>query len=162
MKRNIYILSITIFCAALLAAIIYRPAASNAQAPPPVTYGTLDNFDVINDTGGITRGFEIELEGITGTDVAYTFGSPYQRYGEPTIVPIANGVIVRYQAFYSGGSWQSTVPGAPGFTPIAVAPFLPTLGHSCWVGGVATPNDYYSAGCDHFTAYRPCTGNDVG
>ena len=132
-------------------AAAYVPSYSTAQSPP-TTYGTLDNFDVINDTGGDCHGFEIELEGITSSDVAYTFGAPYQRYGDPTIVTTANGVIIRYQATFSGGAWQSTVPGAPGTTPIAVAPFLPTQGHSCWTGGVADAQEYYTSGCDHFGA----------
>jgi len=106
------------------------------------TYGTLDNFDVINDTGGETHGFEIELEGISSSDVAYTFGAPYQRYGDPTIVSTATGVIIRYTASYAGGAWSGT-------TPIAVAPYPPTQGHSCWTGG--DPN-YLSSGCDHFGA----------
>lgn len=37
------------------------------------TYGTLDNFGAINDTGGITRGFEIELEWVARSAVVYTF-----------------------------------------------------------------------------------------
>jgi hypothetical protein len=152
MKRNIYLFCISISCLAMLAiAATYLPSPSTAQAPP-TTYGTLDNFDVINDTGGDCHGFEIELEGITSADVAYTFGAPYQRYGDPTIVTTANGVIIRYQAVYSGGAWQSTVPGAPGNTPIAVAPYLPTQGHSCWTGGVADAQQYYTSGCDHFGA----------
>lgn len=113
---------------------------SNAQVPPPVTYGTLDNFDVINDTGGDCHGFEIELEGITSADVPYWFGAPYQRYGEPTLVPTSNGVIVRYAATYTSGAWSAT-------TPIAAGYFPPTDGHSCWAG--VNP-DYLSWGCDHF------------
>lgn len=152
MKKNTYLFCISLLCLALIfAAASYWPSASSAQSPP-TTYGTLDNFDVINDTGGDCHGFEIELEGVTSADVAYTFGAPYQRYGDPTIVPTANGVIIRYQAVYNGGVWQSTVPDAPGVTPVAVAPFLPTLGHSCWTGGVASPSEYYGAGCDHFGA----------
>lgn len=115
-----------------------------AQAPP-VTYGTLDNFDAINDTGQETHGFEIELEGISATDVVYTFGAPYQRYGDPVVVTTTTGVIVRYAALYDAIShtWSVT-------TPIAVSPFLPTQGHSCWTGGVANPAEYYNSGCDHF------------
>ena len=121
-----------------------------AAGPVPVamavtTYGTLDNFDVINDTGGETHGFEIELEGIASTDVVYTFGAPYQRYGDPAVVPNASntGVIVRYAATFAAAAWSAT-------TPIAVQPYLPTQGHSCWTGGVADPAIYYAAGCDHF------------
>ena len=116
-----------------------------AVATAVTTYGTLDNFDVINDTGGETHGFEIELEGISAPDVVYTFGAPYQRYGDPTIVPTATGVIIHYAATFTSGTWSAT-------TPIAVAPYLPTQGHSCWTGGVSDPAIYYAAGCDHFGA----------
>ena len=131
----------------------YRSFVTNAQVNPPQTYGTLDNFDVINDTGVETHGFEIELEGILTADVVYTFGDPYQRYGNPSVTATATGVIIRYAATYDiNGHWVSPVSGAPGGTPIAVAPYLPTQGHSCWTGGVATPAEYYNAGCDHFGA----------
>jgi len=131
------VLTITIF---VVFTVNLGTSNSNAQAPPPVTYGTLDNFDVINDTGGDCHGFEIELEGITSADVPYWFGAPYQRYGEPTIVPTSNGVIVRYAATYTSGVWSAT-------TPIAAGYFPPTDGHSCWAG--VDPN-YLSWGCDHF------------
>jgi len=124
---------------AVLATLFFTPSKSTAST----IYGTLGNFDVINDTGDDCHGFEIELEDITDTDIAYVFGSPYQRYGDPTIVPTATGVIIRYAASYNNGVWSAT-------TPVAVAPYLPTQGHSCWTGGVSDPNIYYSSGCDHF------------
>jgi hypothetical protein len=119
----------------------------SSMASAQITYGTLDNFDVINDTGGECHGFEIELEGISSADVAYTFGAPYQRDGDPTIVPTATGVIIRYAAAYDQNThtWSAT-------TPYTAPPYLPTLGHSCWTGGVADPATYYSCGCDHFGA----------
>lgn len=123
----------------VLSAFLFFPVR---PATAQITYGTLDNFDVINDTGGECHGFEIELEGISSADVAYTFGAPYQRYGEPTLVPTATGVIIRYAAAYTSGIWSAT-------TPIAVAPYPPTQGHSCWTGG--DPN-YLASGCDHFGA----------
>jgi hypothetical protein len=116
-----------------------------AHAVTPITYGTLDNFDVINDTSGECHGFEIELEGIAPVDVVYTFGAPYQRYGDPTIVPTATGVIIRYAATWSGSAWSVA-------TPFTAGPWLPTQGHSCWTGGVPDPQMYYSSGCDHFGA----------
>ena len=136
--RRLFFLLAPFVTALFLFVIAYPISVATAQT----TYGTLDNFDVINDTGGETHGFEIELEGISASDVAYTFGAPYQRYGEPAIVPTATGVIIRYAASYAGGAWSAT-------TPVAVAPYPPTQGHSCWTGG--DPN-YLSSGCDHFGA----------
>ncbi|MBK6749357.1 MAG: cadherin-like domain-containing protein [Acidobacteria bacterium] len=141
MNKKFYaVLAVAISAALILFAVSYTPSGAIAQSPPPVTYGTLDNFDVINDTGGDCHGFEIELEGITSADVPYWFGAPYQRYGEPSIVPTSNGVIVRYAATYAAGAWSATTPIAGGYFP-------PTDGHSCWAG--VNPN-YLSWGCDHF------------
>lgn len=124
-----------------LGTVFYLSSGTRAQTTPPVSYGTLDNFDVINDTGHSCHGFEIELEGIGASDVPYTFGAPFQRYGEPTIIPTASGVIVRYAASYDAVSgWSATTPVVAGYFP-------PTDGHSCWAG--VSP-DYLNWGCDHF------------
>jgi len=139
--RRLFLLCAPMITLLFLLVVGYPTSVATAAT----TYGTLDNFDVINDTGGETHGFEIELEGISASDVAYTFGTPYQRYGDPTVVVNAakTGVVIRYAASYSSlGGWSAT-------TPIAVAPFPPTQGHSCWTGG--DPN-YLSSGCDHFGA----------
>lgn len=139
--RRLIALLAPMITALFLFVVGYPISVATAQ----ITYGTLDNFDVINDTGGETHGFEIELEGISAPDVVYTFGAPYQRYGDPTIVPTATGVIIHYAATFTSNTWSAT-------TPIAVAPYLPTQGHSCWTGGVSDPAIYYAAGCDHFGA----------
>ena len=130
----------------LTAVILFAGGGLTSVATAQITYGTLDNFDVINDTGGECHGFEIELEGISTADVVYTFGAPYQRYGDPTVMATSGGtgVTIRYAASYAG-TWSAT-------TPIAVAPYLPTQGHSCWTGGVTDPAIYYASGCDHFGA----------
>ncbi|MBM4067060.1 MAG: hypothetical protein FJ266_15735 [Planctomycetes bacterium] len=135
----------TIFCALLSIAVFLIFIAKNAMAV--TTYGTLGNFDVINDTGGDCHGFEIELEGISPSDVVYTFGAPYQRYGDPVVVynSTNTGAIVRYTALYdsSNSTWSAATPYTPSCNLVA-------SGHSCWTGGVSNPNDYYSCGCDHF------------
>lgn len=77
--------------ASLFAVLIGSPAATAQTAS---MYGTLANFDVINDTGEETHGFEIEIQGLTG--VAGTF--TWNRYGAPSIEPYAGGVYVRYKA----------------------------------------------------------------
>ena len=128
-----------------MALMLLAVGSPSAVVSAQITYGTLDNFDVINDTGGDCHGFEIELEGISASDVAYTFGAPYQRYGDPVVVPTVTGVIIRYAANYVGGAWSAG-------TPYTAPPYLPTQGHSCWTGGVADPAEYYASGCDHFGA----------
>jgi hypothetical protein len=85
----------TVAIAALLTSLLAINPAS-AQ----VTFGALSNFDVFNDTGGECHGFEIELDGVSAADVTYTFGAPYERYGNPALVDFAGGVYVRYQSQY--------------------------------------------------------------
>ena len=46
-------------------------------------YGTLNNFDCVNDTGVEAHGFEIELEDVHSTDITYTYD--YNHYGVPKI-----------------------------------------------------------------------------
>ncbi|MBI5192260.1 MAG: hypothetical protein HZA08_02325 [Nitrospirae bacterium] len=128
-----------LFNALFFALMIILATGNTTQAT--TLYGTLSNFDVIDDTGHEGHGFEIELEGISSSDVVYTFGAPYQRYGNPTLVPTPTGVIVRYASPYNPGTgWAATTPLAPSPTPV-------TLGHQCWTHG--DPN-YPNSGCEHF------------
>jgi len=82
--------------------VVMRPALGQT------TFGTLNNFDVFNDTGQECHGFEIELDGVSSTDVSLTFGSPYQRYGNPTVVDFSGGVYIRYESPYDLGSQAFT------------------------------------------------------
>jgi hypothetical protein len=104
------------------------------------TYGTLSNFDVFNDTGEECHGFEIELDGLSSKDVTFTFGSPYQRYGDARVIDFPGGVYVRYESPYVDGAFTQA-------TPLAPAVITPTNGHACWTGGSA---DYPTSGCEHF------------
>lgn len=118
--------------------VLVGPASSQTQT----LFGTLTNFDVFNDTGQETHGFEIELDGITSKDVTVTFGSPYQaRYGTPALVDFSGGVFVRYQSTYDPARQIFT-----GTTPVPPA-ITPTAGHSCWTGGAP---GYLTSGCEHF------------
>jgi hypothetical protein len=128
------------FLSTLLVSALAATLSSPAGAT--VSFGTLSNFDVFNDTGEDCHGFEIELEGIHSSDVSFTFGTPYQRYGDPVVVDFAGGVYVRYASPYDPGSgtWEAATPQAP---PVIV----PTDGHACWVGG---SGDYLTSGCEHF------------
>src|SRR4051794_23906113 len=87
--------------AAVLACALIALSASPAAAQ--ITFGSLSNFDVFNDTGQETHGFEIELDGLSSADVTFTFGAPYQRYGNPTVVDFPGGVYVRYESPYDAG-----------------------------------------------------------
>ncbi len=104
-----------------------RPATAQA------TFGTLSNFDVFNDTGQDCHGFEIELDGISSSNVTYTFGAPYERYGNPHVVDDipGNRVFVRYESPYNTSTQKFTET-----TPQAPSPITPTAGHACWTGGL--------------------------
>jgi len=142
--------AVSIVAAAGAAALLLGLAVAipgGAASPSPhrassTQFGTISNFDVFNDTGQETEGFEIELDGITSSDVTYTFGAPYERYGNPTITPFAGGVYVIYASPWDSASQKFTQS-----TPIAPTPIQPTAGHQCWTGGSAT---YATAGCEHF------------
>jgi hypothetical protein len=111
-------------------------------APAQTTFGTLSNFDVFNDTGEEAHGFEIELEGLSRSDVSFTFGMPYQRYGDPSVVEFASGVYVRYESPYDATQHVFTAA-----TPLAPSVITPTGGHACWTGG---SGNYLTSGCEHF------------
>jgi len=119
--------------------------------------GFLGNFDVINDTGSMAHGFEIELEGLHSTDVTDTFGGPgrgfptgrgfdplnsVQRYGSPTITEYANGGVfgtrVTYEGLFDGTGWDYGTPSGTFVTP----------GDNCWSGGGVGYNALTP--CDHF------------
>lgn len=116
-------------------------ALCNAPAFAQTLYGSLGNFDCINDTGQIAHGFEIELDGCLPSDIFSTFGAPYNRYGDPTITTDGVNTFVRYQSSYSGGAW--TVGTDPGT-------FAPTGGHSLFFPAYGGDPAYPNVPGDHF------------
>lgn len=121
-------------------------AIAAGQASATSIYGTLGNFDVVNDTGHETEGFEIELDGISSTDIYRTFDAPYIRYGTPTLTNFNNGttsgVYVRYQS-----PWDPNTHTFTQVTPIAAPGYVPRY-DSCWTGGLGA--SYAGSGCEHF------------
>lgn len=121
--------------AALIVAM--TAAAFSAHAQTSVTmFGSLSNFDVLNDTGQETYGFEIEIHGVNSIGGSFT----YNRYGAPQVVPFSGGVYVRYIAPWDSTSGQF-VTGTPPATD-----FTPTTGHQCVMGVL----NYQNSGCEHF------------
>jgi hypothetical protein len=117
---------------ALLMAMLATPIAMHAQSV--TLFGALSNFDVLNDTGQDTHGFEIELDGLMPSQIAGTFD--YTRYGMGQRLAIPGGVILRWQSPYDAAAQQFTIATT---TP---AVFAPTMGHSCVLTQVV--------GCDHY------------
>lgn len=118
---------------ALLALSAAVPAAAQVTL-----YGTLSNFDVVNDTGGEVHGFEIEFHGASGINSYYN----WNRYGAPQVVPFpgGGGVWARWMSPYdpATGRWLTG-------TPQAIKPTVMT-GHQCIIGTVG----YDTSGCEHF------------
>ena len=105
-------------------------------------YGTLGNFDVVNDDPDDKCGFEIEIEDVHSADIYRTFHDPYIRYGAPELIDTPTSVIVRYRGVWDPATQtflQSTPPAAPGYVP---------RNDSCWTIGLGAAYD--SSGCEHF------------
>jgi hypothetical protein len=119
-------------------ALFLLNTAINAQAQSATLFGSLSNFDVVNNTGHDAHGFEVELEGLQPADVYYTFSA--QRYGNPTIAPSATGVTVRWASGYDSNAQQFLQ------STLAHAPNTPFAG-TCYQWGGA---GYATSGCEHF------------
>jgi hypothetical protein len=123
------------FLLANLCALALTPLGVQASA-----YGSLSNFDAVNDTGAETHGFEIEIEDVHSTDILYTYD--WNHYGTPSIVednsdPAHPKTLVRYQSKQDGaGNYLA-------YTAVPAGPFPPTQGHQC-------TNPAVNEGCEHF------------
>jgi hypothetical protein len=99
--------------------------AFSVPAAASTAWGSINNFDAVNDTGSVCHGFEIEIEGIHSRDITYTYD--WNHYGAPRITEdnsqFIPRVFVRYEsAKNADGSWAA-------FTSVPSAPILPTDGH---------------------------------
>src|ERR1041384_2467780 len=54
--------------------------ASN-RAHASIAYGTINNFDTVNDTSNVCHGFEIEIDDCRSADITYCYS--YNHYGTP-------------------------------------------------------------------------------
>jgi hypothetical protein len=151
----------TSFRIAAMCAFLLAPLAAHAQTPTII--GTLTNFDVVNETEGEKEGFQIELEGIHGSDITRVFGRSGTtcliRFCGGTIVDVPatatspGGVIIRWTASYDAATGRFfTDPTAPGNgtgTPstFGTHPNLVT-GEMCWSIGLGS--EYPTSGCEHF------------
>ncbi len=150
---------------AILSAVVIAVSLALAPAAHAASViGFLGNFDVINDTGTVAHGFEVELEGLHISDITSTFGgagrgfpsgrgfnraTAVERYGAPTLVEYTSGATFGTRVTYAGLFDSGTNAWDPlnSYTPtVAVGKFV-TPGESCWTGragySAATP-------CDHF------------
>ncbi|MCC6143559.1 MAG: fibronectin type III domain-containing protein [Candidatus Hydrogenedentes bacterium] len=99
-------------------------AGVSAQASQ--AYGSLNNFDAVNDTGQPCHGFDIEIEDVHSREITYTYD--YNHYGTPTITednsnPVHPRVLIRYESKKNpDGSWAA-------YTAVPSGPVSPTDGH---------------------------------
>ena len=105
-------------------------------------YGTLNNFDVVNDTGQRCYGFLIELDDCRSSDITYTYD--WNHYGPPRIVqddsdPAHPRVFIWHESKRNpDGSFASFTNPLDPAHPIGA-----TSGHDC-------TNPSVNFGCEHF------------
>lgn len=133
---------------AIAAAIV---AIGGSQSASATVYGSLANFDIVNDTGRPAYGFEIEFEDSSFSKSQITdifgynrdFGLPggpgaVVRFGLPTITDVPGfGVRITFGGTIGSVFTPADNPASPYNTP----------GESCWPlgGGWST-----AAPCDHY------------
>ncbi|MCE9518989.1 MAG: putative Ig domain-containing protein, partial [Verrucomicrobia bacterium] len=99
---------------------------SSGTSYASTAYGSLNNFDCVNDTGVEAHGFVIELDDVHSKDITYTYD--YNHYGIPKITedntdPLHPKVFVTYaSAKNPDGTWAA-------YTAIPAGPIAPTQGH---------------------------------
>lgn len=110
--------------AASIALCMAAHASHTARAS--IAYGSINNFDTVNDTTHECHGFEIELDDCHSTDITYTYN--YNHYGVPEItednsVAAHPKVIIKWQSKKNAdGTWAA-------YTAIPAGPISPTNGH---------------------------------
>jgi hypothetical protein len=118
-------------------------ALSSGAARASQAYGSINNFDCVNDTGVPCHGFEIELDDIHSTDISYTFN--WNHYGTPKItedttsVPGHTNVIVRYAGVQTNGVWSA-------YTAVPAGPIAPTQGHQFTDPSVNFGGEHFGVG----------------
>ena len=120
--------------------------SAGVQAQGIVMAGNYQNFDVLNNTGGPTCGFEMEVWGVSKAQLTRIFPSNFNRtvirYGFGTATDFPGGTTVRWASTYdaAAGNFTSCTPVPPSLTTVP--------GDSCWTLGM--PTTYQTAGCEHF------------
>ncbi|MCF7789333.1 MAG: putative Ig domain-containing protein [Prosthecobacter sp.] len=113
------------------------------NAEGSIAYGSINNFDTVNDTGKEGHGFEIELDDCHSTDITYTYN--YNHYGVPEITedntdPAHPKVFIRWQSKKKpDGSWAA-------YTAIPAGPIPPTQGHQFTNPNVNFGGEHFGVG----------------
>jgi hypothetical protein len=142
-RRQASLSPMTRVCLFVLCFLVSAGSAARAS----IAYGSINNFDTVNDTSNVCHGFEIELDDIRSTDITYTYD--YNHYGTPKITEFTSSdstglhtnVIVRYEAVWTNTGWSA-------YTAIPTNNIPPTQGH-------AFTNPSLNFGGEHFgVGYR--------
>ncbi|MBI2431982.1 MAG: putative Ig domain-containing protein, partial [Candidatus Hydrogenedentes bacterium] len=106
-------------------------------------YGSINNFDCVNDNEVECHGFEIEIEDVHSTDITYTYD--WNHYGTPRITednsdPLHSKVIIRYESAKNpDGSWAA-------YTAVPATPLSPTDGHQFTDPSVNIGGEHFGVG----------------
>lgn len=123
--------------------MVLSVAAGTSAARASIAYGSINNFDTVNDTGVECHGFEIELDDIHSTAITYTYN--YNHYGVPDITedntdPAHPKVFIRWQSKKNAnGTWAA-------YTAIPSGPIPPTQGHQFTNPAVNFGGEHFGAG----------------
>ena len=125
--------------------LILSALTSPMIAHATTAYGSLNNFDCVNDSAQKCYGFEIELEDIHSVDITYTYD--WNHFGKPRILeinldPAHPKVFVRYESKRNpDGSFASfTNPQDP------LHPLGATSGHAFTNPGVNQGGEHFGVG----------------
>ncbi|MEQ1517406.1 MAG: hypothetical protein ABL931_13055, partial [Usitatibacteraceae bacterium] len=94
--------------------ISLAPALVHAQTA--TIYGSVGNFDVVNNTGENACGFEMELEGVAYDPAIYSYS--WTRFGQATLAPYTNGIVSGTRVTWKSSDCSTvrTVPHTSGTT----------------------------------------------
>ena len=131
---------LSLLCALLTSLTLGINATRASQA-----YGTINNFDVVNDTSNVCHGFEIELDDIRSTDITYTYD--YNHYGKPKITEFTSydttgthtNVMVDYEAVWTNTAWSA-------YTAVPTTNIPPTMGHQFTNPNLNFGGEHFGAG----------------
>ena len=120
-------------------------AVSGFTARASQAYGTVNNFDTVNDNGVPAHGFEIELDDCHSAELSYTFD--YNHYGTPKITETTafisgawhTNVLVDYQAVWTNTGWSA-------YTAVPAGPIPPTMGHQFTNPGTNFGGEHFGVG----------------
>ena len=125
-----------------LAAMVFSILVA-APARASIAYGSINNFDTVNDTGHDCHGFEIDIEDCRSTDISYTYD--YNHYGTSTItqddsIPGHPKCIVRWESKKNAdGTWAA-------YTAVPTGPIAPTQGHQFTDPSVNFGGEHFGVG----------------